>query len=357
MRKLILNLHLYAGLTAGLLIVIFGLTGSIMAFEPELEHLLHPHLMYVTPGPSRLSLAEVTAAVEKAFPGERIFAYGIARSPDLSDQVALRRGVVHVDEYTGRVLGVRPNGMDFLAYVHQFHLRLLIRNKSDSGKKIMSWAGAALLVLMISGVYLWWPLKRLRIDWKAASWRAWFDLHNVVGIYSFVFLLLLCITGLVIGFSQETVPLLYRMTGSQPSPPPNLKISPPPGARPITPDQVVEIAREALPGAQPFQVDVPPPDRPYLVRSSYPEDLTPGGRSIIVVDPYSGKVLYAESSRTAPGGTRLVNLNRAIHTGDIFGMPSKIVMSLASLAAALQFISGVAMWWKRRKRTPSSQDS
>lgn len=94
---------------------------------------------------------------------------------------------------------------------------------------------------------------------------------------------------------------------------------------------------------------MPPPNRAYLVRSRYPEDLTPGGRSIIVVDPYSRKVLYAEGSRTAPAGTRLVNLNRAIHTGDIFGMPSKIVMPLASPAVTLQFISGVVMWWKRKR--------
>jgi uncharacterized iron-regulated membrane protein len=40
--------------------------------------------------------------------------------------------------------------------------------------------------------------------------------------------------------------------------------------------------------------------------------------------------------------------NRAIHIGDIFGMPSKVVMSLASLMAALQIVSGMATWWKRR---------
>jgi uncharacterized iron-regulated membrane protein len=41
--------------------------------------------------------------------------------------------------------------------------------------------------------------------------------------------------------------------------------------------------------------------------------------------------------------------NRAIHTGDIFGIPSKIEMSLASLMAVMQLVSGVGMWWKRRE--------
>jgi uncharacterized iron-regulated membrane protein len=45
----------------------------------------------------------------------------------------------------------------------------------------------------------------------------------------------------------------------------------------------------------------------------------------------------------------MVILNRAIHTGDILGMPTKVLMSLASLAAVAQAISGLMMWWKRRQ--------
>jgi uncharacterized iron-regulated membrane protein len=44
----------------------------------------------------------------------------------------------------------------------------------------------------------------------------------------------------------------------------------------------------------------------------------------------------------------MVNANRAIHTGDIFGIPSKTILSLASLMAVMQLMSGLAMWWKRR---------
>jgi uncharacterized iron-regulated membrane protein len=51
-----------------------------------------------------------------------------------------------------------------------------------------------------------------------------------------------------------------------------------------------------------------------------------------------------------------VIVNRAIHTGDIFGIPSKFLMSLASLMAATQVITGVIMWWKRtRVRRPRSE--
>jgi uncharacterized iron-regulated membrane protein len=145
------------------------------------------------------------------------------------------------------------------------------------------------------------------------------------------------------------MPLVYRATGTRP-----LAVygrpsftSMPSGAPAISPDRAIEIARSALPGAAPISVNVPAPTGVYAISARYREDLTPGGRSRIYIEQYSGAVLLAEGSRTAPAGTRLVTLNRAIHTGDVFGMPSKIVMSLASLAVLVQAVTGLVMWLKR----------
>jgi len=348
LRKLLFNLHVYLALAAGIFVVILGLTGAIMAFETELDHVLRPHLSYVTPRDHRLSLVELGDAVAKAFPGERATGYQVSPFPNISSGAATRRGLVMIDPYTGEVLGVRPGGMDFLGYVHQLHLRLLIRDKADTGKTIVSWAGVAMLFLLVSGLYLWWPLKRFKIAGKTSGRRFWFDLHNAIGILSLLFLITLTFTGLMIGFEEHTQPMFYRLTSSQPSQPPKV---PPPlaGTTPITPDQAMQIARDAIPGTFPFQINVPGPKGAYQIRSRFPEDLTGGGRSRVVVDQYSGAVLFAEGSRTAPGGARITIANRAIHTGDILGVPSKIAMSLASLLAVVQVFSGAAMWWKRMR--------
>ncbi len=350
MRKLLFNVHLYLALLAGVFVLTLGLTGSIMAFEPELDHILHPRLSYVTPGARRLSLVEIGDAVQKAFPGERPGGFLLSPDANISVGVSTKRGVVAVNPYTGEILGVRPNGRDFLGYVHQLHLRLLISNRADTGKTIVSWAAIAMLVLLVSGIYLWWPVKRMAINRRATGRRFWFDLHNAIGIFSLLFLLLLTCTGVMIGFEESTVPLSYRLTNSQPSKAPAPPAPPPAGAKPITPDRAMEIARNAIPGTFPFQINIPGPKGAYQIRSRFPEDLTPGGRSRVIVDQYSGAVLFAEGSRTAPAGARIVIANRAIHTGDIFGIPSKFLMSLASLMAAAQVISGVLMWWKRTRR-------
>jgi uncharacterized iron-regulated membrane protein len=351
MRKFIFQVHLYIGLIAGLFLVLLGITGSIMAFEPEIDHLVHHRLSYVDPGDKTLSLAEIGRIVKTAFPADTIVGYRLETSLDLSWQVGLEDKIIFVNQYNGVILGslVRPDHWDnLLRTVHQLHTGLAIRMAGDPGKKIVTWAVVGLLILQLTGLFLWWKQKRLRIQWRKPSRRIWFDIHNSVGIVAYLFLLLLTITGLVMGFERQTTPFFYQVTGSQPGKGPDLDVPLSTGAAILPADSAVAIAKRALPGALPFNIPLPGPGDMYVVSCRFPEDRTPGGRSMVFIDPYSGKVLYVESSRTAPAWRRIVNMNRAIHTGDLFGMPSKIVMSLASLALVLLFISGVTMWWKRK---------
>ena len=348
MRKAIFNLHLIGGFVAALFIVVLGITGSIMAFEEEIDHLVHSHLFHVVPQGQPLSLAELTSRAAAGLTGP-VVGYGLGVSPNLSWYIATPDGAVFVNPYTGEILGIRT-APTWLNQVHQFHLRLLAGN---AGKTIVSWAGVVMTLLTLSGIYLWWPVKRVSVNRAAGGRRLWFDLHNAVGVFSFAFLFLLSLTGVVIGFERVTTPMIYKATASQPYPQ-NVQVTPDPAARRITPDEAIAIAARQLPGAVPIAVNVPGPTGPYRVALRYPEDLTPGGRSRVFVNPYGGGVLQAESSRTTAAGTRLIILNRAIHTGDVLGLPSKIVMSLASLAAAGQVVTGVMMWWKRRRRVQSA---
>jgi len=349
MRRVILTLHLVAALAAGAFVAVLGVTGSIMAFEPEIDHVVHRQLWHVTPhGPAR-TLAELADAASKSQDGQRPTGFLLSTAPDRAYQVLFRGRSVFVDQYSGTVLGVRASGPDFLSRVHQLHLRLLIQNESDSGKSIVKWASVALVFLLASGLYLWWPIRRATIRSPRGTRRWWFDLHNAVGIWSFVFVGLATLTGLAIGFDDQLVPWIYTVTRSAPAlmyaRPPRFTIVP--SGPPIGPDRAVAIARAALPGASPISVPIPAATGVYAISARYPEDLTPGGRSRVYIDQYSGSVLVAEGSRTAPAGSRLITLNRALHTGDVFGIPSKIVMSIASLAVVLQLVSGVVMWLRK----------
>ena len=92
----------------------------------------------------------------------------------------------------------------------------------------------------------------------------------------------------------------------------------------------------------------PKADQPFVAAMRFPEDHTPGGRSRVIVDRYTGSVLMATSTRLAEPGTRLGNAIRSVHTGDLFGKPTEVIWLAAAIVLATQAITGVAMWWNGR---------
>jgi uncharacterized iron-regulated membrane protein len=125
LRPLFVQIHLWLGLTAGAFIAVLAITGSIMAFETELERALHPHRSYVTPQGQRLSLAQIAVAVQRAYPNDTIGAFVVATRPDFSYEVGLQRADVFVNPYTGEILG-EQTAPDWLNTVHQLHTHLLL---------------------------------------------------------------------------------------------------------------------------------------------------------------------------------------------------------------------------------------
>ena len=196
MRKLIFNLHLYTALVAGVFVVILGVTGSIMAFEEELDHMFNPALFRIQPGARKLPIAQLLASLRAAFPGQKFSGLHIGSKPDESYYTGVKGATVFVNPYTGQVLGKRPQPTT-LQNIHQLHLRLLL---GPTGKSVVNIVSFILVWLVLSGIYLWWPLKRARIKFGASLWRLVFDAHHTVGIYSALFLLAAGISGIVIHF-------------------------------------------------------------------------------------------------------------------------------------------------------------
>lgn len=73
-----------------------------------------------------------------------------------------------------------------------------------------------------------------------------------------------------------------------------------------------------------------------------------GGRNFISLDPSRGRIISAELSSAMSSGERFMAVNGAIHKGSIWGMPSKIVASIASLLLPLQALSGLLIWLRRK---------
>jgi uncharacterized iron-regulated membrane protein len=175
--------------------------------------------------------------------------------------------------------------------------------------------------------------------------------HNVLGFYSSLVILVITLSAVLIAFENATDPLVRRLNPAMPETPAP-QSTPVAGARRISIDEAIAIGERALPGAFASNVGLPNgPKGVFRLLKKFPEDRTPAGRSRVYVDQFSGKVLLVENTRTAPLGTRILNLKRSVHTGDIFGAPTQALYFIVSLGIALQAMTGALIWWNARRRT------
>src|SRR5579864_2899719 len=128
-RAVILKIHLFLGLVAAIFLAVLGLTGSIMAFEGDINHWLHPDLWYVTPRAHPMPENDLISIVQHEFPRARVMLVQFFRAENLAQLMQLTDGtIVYINPYDGLVLGntVGPTNSDLaLTYIHQIHLRLV----------------------------------------------------------------------------------------------------------------------------------------------------------------------------------------------------------------------------------------
>lgn len=355
-RRVMLLLHLWAGLFAGVFLLLLGATGSFMVYERQIDHVLNRRLVHVEPAAQALSLSELFSRLEKAHPGYRVTEIGFSKQPDLACEVYLDPGndtegkVVTVNPYSGEELGDARSANTFVNSVHQFHTHLLMNKNREAGRWIVGIASIFLLFLSCSGIFLWWRRKLITINWRASGKRINFDLHNALGVLSSLFLFCFALTGVALTWDGATSSLVNRLTHSSEMPGRPRMPVPPDGVSALGPDALVAAARAALPGARIDSLSMDP-GRPVDVRMQFPEDRTPAGRSRVFLDPFTGNVLSAWSTRTAPLGFKISRLwIREIHTGDIFGWPTQILACVMSLLLPLLTITGTLIWWNRGRK-------
>jgi uncharacterized iron-regulated membrane protein len=351
-RRIILVLHLWAGAMAALFLFLLGVTGSLMTFEDEIDRALNEKLTWIRPSSQRLSLAEMKSRLEKSHPGFTVSGFAVSPRDDIAWGAFLssntsQQGIgVSFNQFTGEILGNAAERIDFMNSVHQLHLRLLA---GKTGGTVVSVAAVFLLFLSISGLVLWWPRKIVSVKWRSPLTKLNFDLHQALGIYTSFFLMIFSLTAIVIHWENEATALANRLSHSDDLPPFPQPQPPLPGAVPLNADQVLLIAERTAPGARATYIQLD--GNPIRIPMKYPEDRTPAGRTNIFIDAYTGKVVYHSNSRTGPLGFRMVKLrNREIHTGDICGLPTRILACFLSLTLPVMAVTGPLIWWNRRPR-------
>jgi uncharacterized iron-regulated membrane protein len=347
-RSVLFNLHLVGGLVAGVFLLISGVSGSVLAYSDEIDAFLHPSVFKVTPQAERLPLTQLAASAAAVLhPGDIIAVYVPSVRPDQSYWFSVIPShhrlprQVFVNQYTGEVLG------------NLSMLRFTTIMKGLHG--VSAFSAVALMFLAPSGLYLWWPLKRIGIDASSNFRRLSFDVHNSLGFCSSLFLFGFAATGTYMMLERWTVPLTVAVTRSKPME--GTAVSQPQtGVQPISADLACSIAKNSLRGASILWVSIPrEPRAVYLVKMRFPEDRSDNGGSMVLIDQFSGNTLDVVSTRNASPAQRVVNLNRALHTGAIGGGTGRLLAALASLTLPLQAITGAWLWWTKRRRRNRSR--
>ena len=359
-KKVLLVFHRWGGILAGLVIVLVGVTGSILVFEDELDVALNPDFYMSEMVGSRLSLDAITSLTAQTYPGwQPAFVSRLDDAAGRTVLVSLRNASgderqVFVDPFTAEIMGERSD-LSSLALVRRLHGDLTL---GAVGENALGALSILLMAMFVAGLVIWWPIKGrwqegLSVKWDGGSRRVLRDLHNTSGVYLFIFLFLSAVT---------VPPIVWKLTTPEAGPParaaapsagpsgvpsrPGQNAVPPPA---IPWQQAADAALEAVPdswlgfilrplGSQPF----------YLIRVFPSGENAVAKQTTVFVNRHTGDIIRI-SAPAAPTWTSLLSADFAasLHSGAIAGLPGRLIMFIAGLFFPALFVTGFILWWRR----------
>ncbi|ANN77914.1 PepSY-associated TM helix domain-containing protein [Bordetella flabilis] len=360
LRTLWIRCHRWTALCLGWVLVMSGVTGSLLVVARPLDRWLHPaYFVAVTPAGeadarSPVSLEALRQRLAGEFGARASFTFAPPREPGDTLQVLVRaawRGTLYLDPATGAEQGRRGANEGVVALLYGLHSALWM---DQTGKAVLACAALSYLVLLMTGAILWWPRKwppSLGVAFGKGWTRALFDVHRTGGVVLGLALALCIATGAYLawrpiggwitwlsGEPRTAAPALPAASGAAQA-----------SAAAASLDELAARAQAALPeGAIGYFLYSPRLDRPLAVRMRVPDDPHPNGRSTVWLDPRSGAVLAIHRWNELDPGTRVNSYIYPLHTGELGGVAWQAAVAMLGLTLAALGGSGIWLWWRRR---------
>lgn len=357
LRPIWLRIHFYLGLWLGSVLVVTGITGSLLVFYVDIDQWLNPHIAVQAQGkPQPL---EAAVATLKAWHPQRAGSWRL-EMPLTADRPLMARYhkpaetqhlhfaplMVSVDPYTLAMTSNRLWGDTLMTWIYDLHYILLI---DDWGATIVGVLGLLLTISLLSGVLLWWPANAnwrsaFRLRWKAGPVRRTYDFHKFGGLVGLPALLILALSGFALALPTWVNPAINFFSPLSTSPNP---ISTPVGTlQRITVDRAVAIARNRFPHAEVRWIETPGDEQGVYVIRLYQAG-EPGRRfpkTKVWIDQYSGAVLAEHDALKQSGGDELLAWLHPLHNGEVLALPGRILVLLSGLILPLSFVTGLLRW-------------
>lgn len=365
-KKVIGKIHLWLGFTSGLLVFVIAITGCIYAFQKEIQDLTQPFRFVEEQSGDYLPPSILKAAAEEKLSGKHIHAVQYLGRDKAATVIYYNYEpdyyyyLVYVNPYTAELLQVVNMEANFFQFILNGHFYLWL--PAEIGQPIVASATLVFVVMLISGIFLWWPGKkkdlgqRVKIKWSAKWRRVNYDLHNVLGFYVWALAFIFAITGLVWGF-QWFAKGYYAASGGEKS----LEYYEPlsdttktyTGEIPVI-DKIYAQMRQEYPTAKTIEVHIPETKASVVGANANSDDETFWKIDYRYYDQYTLKEVSVDHIYgrfpEAKAADKLFRMNYDIHTGAILGLPGKILAFFASLICASLPVTGTYIWWGRRKK-------
>ena len=219
LRKALFQVHLWTGIGLGLYVVAISISGSAIVFRNALYNKLSSGPKIVAISGARLTREQLKQAARGAWPDYVVSYIWEGRKPNQAIEIWMRRGETQkqrlFDPYTGKDLGPSvPTGIKVLAWLGDLHINLLAGKR---GRAINGIGAGFLTLLCMTGAVVWWPgienwRRSLMINrhgtWKRINW----DLHSALGAWTFLFIFMWGITGVLLVFPQPFQTLVGHFT-------------------------------------------------------------------------------------------------------------------------------------------------
>lgn len=393
MRGLFVRLHRWMGLTTALFLAVAGLTGSIIAFNHELDEWLNPALFRVPVTGAALPALYLAKKIERDDPHLRVayvpletepghtYVFGATGYPESATGAPVDAGYwqIFVNPYTGAKLGEREWGafgldrVHLIPFLYLFHYSLYL--PGSGGMWLMGIIAMIWFVDCFVGFCLTLPparrsaaintktsngrrsfLRRWQPSWKvklgAGARRISFDLHRAGGLWLWGLLLTMAVSGVYLNLQFQVFrPLLSMIAPVTPSP---FERVPAHGDAAATGpgvsfgDVVARARQVALRRGWPAPFDVFHSPGPGVYGVGFGDHHAAGiGVPWLYFDDHSGQVIGESVPGHGTGADVFMQWLFPLHSGLIAGLPGRIVVCITGVAVFMLSITGIVIWLRK----------
>ena len=354
--------HFYAAFLVIPFVMLQSITGTMYLWHDEWADWAHPELRFVTPAPTMASIDSQVAAAAALHPHAQATTLILAEDPSRSTQILFggHHGEsnelpfpVFVDPYSARVLGDLSGWSWMPGWTRKIHGGWPL---GDAGSWLLELGACWAVVMILTGLYLWWPRDRgfiAALVPRVTQGRHILirDLHGSVAVVFSVVILVFLVTALPwTKFWGDQVLKPIQNAVNQASPfgdAMRARSKVLDGVQAMTLDEAVRQVRAAgVRGGLEIKLDGKP-GTALSLRTRMPRT---SQETALAFDRYSRETLVRTTWDAYPALPRAVATGVDLHEGSFFGRANQWFNTLVSLALVWISLTGLLSWWLRRPR-------